>query len=70
MASDSRCAAVNAATNLLVGEYARPALDEIDPGCARRCEVQMEARSLQEPSLDGRRFVGAEIVEHEVDVVP
>ena len=36
----------NAASNLVVGQLSKPALDEIEPRGASRNEVQMKARSF------------------------
>ena len=45
-------AAVHAAAQLLACQLGEPALDLVDPRGIGRGEVQVEARSLQEPALD------------------
>ncbi len=40
---------VDAALELLAGEFGEPALDLIDPGCLGRCEVGMIVRPPREP---------------------
>ena len=61
-------AAMNPAPDLTLGEKGEPALDLVEPGGVGRGEVDVIARPLGEPGLDGRRFVGGVIVHHEVDI--
>ena len=42
-------AAMNAAAQLFFGEQCKPALDQVEPGAAGGCEVQMEAGMAQQP---------------------
>src|SRR5262249_11876045 len=53
---------MDAATNLLPGEFGKPALDLIDP--RGRCwrEVDMIVRSARQPGFDHSRFVSGVIV--------
>jgi GDSL-like Lipase/Acylhydrolase family len=44
----------DAASNLFLREQPEPAFHQIDPGSSRRGEVQMEARSFEQPSMDRR----------------
>src|SRR6266849_10015661 len=60
-------AAVDAATELLFGERREPAFHEVDPRCARRSEVEMEARMAGQPAMDPRRLVRAGIVQDQMD---
>lgn len=39
-----------------------------EPGSRGRREVQMEARMLLEPALDGRRLMGGVVVDDQVEV--
>jgi hypothetical protein len=50
-------AAVNAAADLLVGEFGKPALDQIDPGPIGGRVVDMEAWTLRKPPPDEWRLV-------------
>jgi len=59
---------VGAAADLLGGELGEPALDQVEPGRARRREVQVIARSLREPPPDLRRLVGPVVVQDQVHV--
>src|SRR5262245_29099231 len=61
-------AAVDAPTQLLLGERGEPAFDEVDPRGPRRREVQMHPRMAGEPAMDGRGLVRAGIVENAVHV--
>ncbi len=51
-------AAMDAAAQLFFGEACEPAFHQVEPRGAGRREVQMEARMTQQPTLDGRGFVG------------
>src|SRR5437763_3965823 len=59
---------MDAATNLLPGEFGKPALDLIDP--RGRCwrEVHMIVRSARQPGFDHSRFVSGVIVHDDMDV--
>ena len=61
-------AAMDAALDLLVGEQREPAFDLVEPGGAGRREVEVVARVAGAPGVDGRRFMGGIIVEHQMDV--
>ena len=60
--------AMRAATDLLLRERREPPLDEIEPQCPCRCEVQMEARMAREPAVDARRLVRAVVVENQMHI--
>ena len=53
-----------------LSELVEPALDEIQPGRTRGCEVQMPtcALRIRQPLGHRRCLVGREVVEHDVDV--
>jgi hypothetical protein len=57
-------AAMDAALDLLVGEQREPAFDLVQPGGARRGEVQVIVRVTGQPGSDRRGFVGGIVVEH------
>ena len=59
-------AATHAAAQLLLGEERKPPLHQVEPGRARRREVELEARALREPTPDQRRLVRPVVVENEV----
>jgi hypothetical protein len=61
-------AAEDAAPDRFVGELAEPALDEVEPGARGGDEVQVEARVLGEPGVDVFVFVGAVVVEDQVQL--
>src|SRR5579859_335486 len=61
-------AAMNPAAQLLFGEPAKPALDEVEPRSGSGREVQVQARMAQQPALDGRSLVGAVIIEDQVQL--
>ena len=54
------------APDALAGDLGEEALDEVQPGGARRREVQLEALMFREPRLDLVRLVGRGVVEHDV----
>jgi len=62
-----RDAAEGAAANGLACEFAKPALDQIEPAGAGGNEVQDEAGMLLEPALHEGVFVRAIVVEDEVE---
>ena len=55
-----------AASHRLAGEFGKPALDQIEPAGAGRNKVNLDPRALGEPALDARLFVGAVVVEHQM----
>lgn len=57
-----------AATDGLLGDDAKPALDLVDPRGVGRGVVHMEARSPREPGLDLGMFVRGVVVDDEMDV--
>src|ERR687898_2391890 len=59
---------VNTAPQLLFGEGREPTLHEIHPRATGRGEVHVEARVPQQPAMNGRRLVGARVVDDEMDV--
>src|SRR5215216_7698647 len=61
-------ARVRSAFQGFLGEEAKEALDEVQPRCVRGCEMKVHARVTNQPSVDGRRFVCGEIVEHDMDI--
>ena len=61
-------AAGDASTQLLLRQGGEPSFDEVDPGRARRREVQMKAGMPGEPPVNRGRLVRAGVVEDEVDV--
>ena len=61
-------AAVNAAAQLPFSKEREPAFDQVEPGTTGRCEMQMEARVPQQPTLNGRGLVGSVVVKNQVQV--
>ena len=61
-------AGVAAAANALGGDLGEEALDEVQPGRAGGCEMQLEAGMLFQPGLHLGRFVGGVVVENQMDV--
>ena len=59
---------MDAASELLVGERGKPALDQVDPRGSGRREMHVNARMPSQPPMDPRRLVGAVVVEDQVDV--
>ena len=59
-------AAKHAAANLFFREESKPALDQIDPRCTGWCEMEVKARSVHQPALDGGRFVGPVVVDNQM----
>src|SRR5262249_8327662 len=55
------------AFDLFLAQQSEPALDEIQPRRTGRREMQVEARMPYEPAVNRWRFVGAVIVENQVD---
>ncbi len=56
----------HAAADAVSCDLGEEALDQIEPGRAGRREVQMEARMLCQPRFYGRSFVGAVIVDDQM----
>ena len=63
-----RRAPVGAAPDLPLGECGEPPLDLIEPGGARRREVQVEPRPAEQPLVNHGRLVRAVVVQDEMDV--
>jgi hypothetical protein len=57
----------DAAAERFVGELAEPAFDEVEPRARGRDEVEMEAGVFREPRLDVGVFVGAVVVDDQVE---
>ena len=53
---------------LLVRQLREPAFHQVEPRRVGRREMQMEAWAFGQPPLDQRRFVGAVVVQDEVDL--
>lgn len=60
-------ASVCPALDLLRGEPSEEALDHVEPGARRACEVQGKTGVAHQPVLNLRRVVGGVVVEDEVD---
>lgn len=58
---------VTSAAKLSVGEAREPALDLVQPGGVRRCEVENEAWMPLHEALHAWRLVRGEVVEHDMD---
>ena len=52
----------------LAGNVGEEAFDEIQPRRSGRREVEMNPRVLHEPRLHSRMFMGAIVIENEMDV--
>ena len=61
-------AAKHAAPNPFVGEFREPALDQVDPGTIRGCEVNVKVWALGEPVPDDRGFVRAVVVDNQMSI--
>src|SRR5260370_20628876 len=61
-------AAMNAAPDLLLGQFGKPALDQIQPGSRSGSEVQVEAGTFGQPAADPLRLVRAVVVQDEMYV--
>jgi glycogen operon protein len=59
--------AVRATLQLLGGQFAEPAFDEVEPRRAGRGEVHDEARVGQQPAFHRGRLVGRGVVEHDMN---
>ena len=59
--------AVRGTLNLALGKECEPAFDLVEPGSMGRGKVQMIARPLLQPLADQRSFMGAVVVQHQVD---
>lgn len=58
----------SSATDALVGQFAEPSLDQVQPGRTGGSEVQMKAGVLAQPAFDLGMFVGSVVVEDQVQV--
>ena len=58
------------AADSFAGDFGEPALDKVQPGTAGRGEVEMIPPVGGEPLLDLGMFMGAVVVQHEVDGKP
>lgn len=56
------------AADLLLGQHAEPALDQVDPGRPRGSEVPVEPRVPEEPAVDRGRLMRPVVVEDEMHV--
>ena len=61
-------AAMHAASDLFLGEVDEPAFDQIEPGSARRGEMDVIPRAFSEPTSDERRFVRRVVIENQMDI--
>src|SRR5262245_26879566 len=59
-------AAVDAPTQLLLGERGEPAFHEVDPRGPRRSEMQVDARVARQPAMDRRSLVRTGVVENQM----
>jgi hypothetical protein len=57
----------DATTNRLVGDLAKPALDEVEPRTRRRGEVQVKSGMLAEPVPHVGVLLGGVVVQDHVD---
>jgi hypothetical protein len=57
-----------AASDVLVGEFAEPTLDQFEPARRGGCEVQVEPGVLGQPCLDLGVLVGVVVVQDKVDL--
>ncbi len=57
---------MGAAPNLPLGEQAKPALNQVEPGRVGGREVQVIAGAAGEPAADGWSLVGRVVVQHQV----
>jgi hypothetical protein len=64
----SRNAAARGTLNLALCKPCEPTLDLIEPGSMGRGRVQMIARPLLQPVADQRSFMGAVVVQYQVDL--
>ena len=58
----------DAASDRFVGQLAEPAFDEVEPGARGRDEVEVETRVLLQPGVDVVVFVGAVVVDDQVQL--
>src|SRR5688572_5998121 len=63
-----RNARVRSAFQGFLSEQAKKALDEVEPRRVGRSEMKLHPRVAKQPSLHGRRLVGGQIVQHDMDV--
>src|SRR5258705_2239779 len=60
--------AMHAAANLLLRQRGEPAFHEVDPRGAGGREVQVKPRMPRQPPTNARGFVGAVVVQDEMDI--
>src|SRR5215208_1405186 len=61
-------AAKNATPQLLLGQESKPTLDEIEPRGTGGREMQVKARALEQPALNGDGLMSTVVVEDQMDV--
>ena len=61
-------AAVGPPLDLFFRQQREPALNEVEPGRARRREMDVEARMRRHPAVDARRLVRPVVVEDQMEV--
>ena len=61
-------AAKHATSNWFVGQFRKPAFDQVDPGTVGGREVNVEAWALGKPLANHRRFVSGVVIGDEVHV--
>lgn len=61
-------AAKDTAAQLRRSQETKPALHKIDPRSTGGCEVEVEARMLQQPALNGGSLMSAIVVEDEMNI--
>src|SRR4051794_19432397 len=59
---------MDAAPQLLAGEFSKPAFDLVDPRGRRWREMHIIVRPARQPRPDYRRFMGSVVVHDDVDV--
>ena len=60
--------AVGATADLLVGEFHKPALHQVQPGTTGRREVKTVAWVTEQPAVNHRSLVGSVVVQDQVHV--
>src|SRR5260221_9963024 len=63
-----REARVRASLERFLGEQPKESLHQIQPRRVRRREMKMDARMPEQPPMYGRRPVGREVIQHDVDL--
>ena len=59
---------MNASADLFVCQIGEPALDQVEPRCARGYEMQMETWMTQKPTLDRGRLMSGVVVQDQMHV--